>query len=400
MMKKYLNSSHLPRRKFLKQSTGLGALSYLGIAHLAFAQIQNPPIKQKAPLIVVFQRGAADGLHLLSPLEDPDFIAARSPEMRFAVNDYRVTFNDVNFYWHPEAKGLANLYQTKKLLAWQAVGINNETRSHFEAQEMIERGVQSLDQLPDNLGWMTRQANKMPKSSSLTLFSANPQLPRSMQGALQALAARDLQGGILINGGIATEKALEALFKVDGTLVATSLMQNNLQAIQRVNQLLMQQSEQAKIIPYETRGATPYPNTDPGVGLRSIARLLEVKSGVQFAWVDQGGWDTHENQPGRMNGLIKNLSLALQAFDEDMQARQQDYTLVVLTEFGRRLRSNRSNGTDHGHGSLALVMGSQVPGGQILGSWPGLSNHQLDRGVDLAVTTNYEKVLEQALAWT
>jgi uncharacterized protein (DUF1501 family) len=400
MMKKSLNYPHSHRRDFFRQTAGLGVMSYLGIAHLAFAQVQNPPIKQKGPLIVVFQRGAADGLHLLSPLEDPDFIAARSPEMRFAVNDYRVELNDVNFYWHPEAKGIANLYKAKKLLAWHAVGLNNETRSHFEAQEMIERGVQRLDQLPDNLGWMTRQVNKMPISSPLTLFSANPQLPRSMQGALQALSARDLQGGITINGGLATEKAVEALLKVDYALAAAPMMQNNLQAIQRVNQLLVEQSEQAKIIPYETRGATPYPNNDPGVGLRSIARLLEVKSGVQFAWVDQGGWDTHENQPGRMNGLIKNLSGALQAFDEDMQARKQDYTLVVLTEFGRRLRSNRSNGTDHGHGSLALVMGSHVPGGQLMGSWPGLSNHQLDRGVDLAVTTNYEKVLEQALAWT
>ena len=146
-------------------------------------------------------------------------------------------------------------------------------------------------------------------------------------------------------------------------------------------------------------GKTPYSNADPSVGLRSAARLIEAKVGLQYAWVDQLGWDTHENQPGRLNELIRNLSTSLAAFSQDMDAKNQPYTLVVMTEFGRRLRSNRSNGTDHGHGSLGLILGTKVPGGQTMGRWPGLSTGSLDRGVDLAVTTDYQKFLHQAFGY-
>jgi uncharacterized protein (DUF1501 family) len=155
----------------------------------------------------------------------------------------------------------------------------------------------------------------------------------------------------------------------------------------------------AKPEPYMGAGKTPYPNNNPGVGLRSVARLIEANVGLQYAWVDQSGWDTHENQPGRLNGQIKNLCTSLAAFSEDMDAKRQPYTLVVMTEFGRRLRSNRSNGTDHGHGSLGMILGSHVPGGQALGQWPGLSTGALNRGVDLSVTTDYQLFLQQAFSY-
>jgi uncharacterized protein (DUF1501 family) len=120
---------------------------------------------------------------------------------------------------------------------------------------------------------------------------------------------------------------------------------------------------------------------------------------VQYASVDQGGWDTHEYQNGKLDYLVRDLSHALLAFDEDMRAQQQTYTLVVMTEFGRRVRSNRSGGTDHGHASTSFLMGDTIPGGTVLGKWPGLASHQLNRGADLAVTTNYQDVLLQALRW-
>ena len=167
--------------------------------------------------------------------------------------------------------------------------------------------------------------------------------------------------------------------------------------IEEINRALPKQDN--RIAPYASAGQSPYPNSDPGVGLRSVARLMQANVGLQYAWVDQGGWDTHEHQGWKLNYLVKDLAMALQAFDEDMQAQKKDYTLVVLSEFGRRLRSNKSNGTDHGHAGLALVMGSQVPGGQVMGKWPGLQSDALDRGVDLAVTTDYQNVLQQALRW-
>ena len=191
--------------------------------------------------------------------------------------------------------------------------------------------------------------------------------------------------------------ALIALCNADSSSVSAPWMKDHFSNLDFINQVLARGL--AKPIPYESSGKTAYPNADPGVGLRSVARLIDANVGLQYAWVDQSGWDTHENQPGRLNNQVKNLSTSLAAFAEDMEAKKQRYTLVVMTEFGRRLRSNRSNGTDHGHGSLGLILGSNIPGGQVMGQWPGLNTEALDRGVDLAVTTDYQKFLNQAFSY-
>ena len=407
----------MKRRDFLK----LGASSYL-LAHEAFAGMSDmaisgdsgsgikaaasvikPNSNQASPLIVVFLRGGADALGILSPLEDPNFLAARPPDMRFTVDKAAgspIELNGTPLYWMANAKPFTELYADKRLVIWPAVGLRDETRSHFEAQEIMERGVQSLDRLPDSLGWMARaeQINTQRWSAnSLPLFSGNSSLPRVMQGARQVIVARDLQGGIPFPGGDNAFKAIQALCSADQSHSVSASMLETLQLIEEINRALPKQDN--RIAPYVSSGLMAYPNSDPGVGLRSVARLMQANVGLQYAWVDQGGWDTHEHQGWKLNYLVRDLSNALQAFDQDMQGQKKDYTLVVLSEFGRRLRSNRSNGTDHGHAGLALVMGSTVPGGQVMGKWPGLQADVLDRGVDLAVTSDYQEVLQQALRW-
>ena len=423
------------RRDFLKTSavmssslmTRLGSnlgLSGLltGISNASFAAEQNPTL-QPSPMIVVFLRGGADGLALLSPLDDPNFLASRPPEMRFAIDKSANTalnlpalnLDGTNFYWHPAATSLANLFNKKRLIAWQAVGIQDETRSHFEAQEMIERGLQSLQSIPDPFGWMARQvylnknltgrasqatnqaSNAAAPYKQLPLFAGSNTMPRAMQGASQVLAVRDLQGGVSFPGGPAALKAMQALGEVDSNHPAAQAMLGTFNTLEQVNLALPKTDN--KVLPYVSAGATPYPDSDPGAGLRSVARLMQINLGLQYAWVDHNGWDTHDNQPGRVNYLTNQLGNALQTFDEDMQAQNRNYTLIVMTEFGRRLITNKSNGSDHGHGGLALVMGSKVPGGKTMGKWPGLATNQLDRGVDLAVTTDYLKILQQAQAW-
>jgi len=353
------------------------------------------------PFIVVFLRGGADGLSILSPLSDENFLAARPPEMRFSiqVSSGQVEMANTMLYWHPEAGPLARLFSERQLLVWPAMGILNETRSHFEAQEMMERGVNSLNTLPDDLGWMARQVitKNQFQVNSVPLFAGNNNSPRSMQGAPSAIAVRDLQNGISLPNGAGGFNAVSALCGADLNSTATPWMKDHLGNLDFINQKLLKGL--AKPEPYMGAGKTPYPNNNPGVGLRSVARLIEANVGLQYAWVDQSGWDTHENQPGRLNGQIKNLSTSLAAFSEDMDAKKQSYTLIVMTEFGRRLRSNRSNGTDHGHGSLGMILGSNVPGGQALGQWPGLSTGALNRGVDLSVTTDYQLFLQQAFSY-
>ncbi len=392
------------RRLFLKSAVAglsIAGLDLAGIRGMAMAAPGQPQITSGAcPLVVVFQRGAADGLSILSPLDDPDFLAARPPGMRTATSDATTELGSTRFYWHPEAAPIAQLYRERRLAAWQAVGLKDETRSHFEAQEMVERGVQSLNHLPDQLGWLTRQfgAASQPAPGSaepLTLFAGSTNLPRAMQGAPGALASRDLQSGLDVGGGTAGFAALQALCAADRNDRNAASMLAHLEGMKRLNTKLPQAGD--KVLPYETAGTTPYPESDPGIGLRSVARVIHSGLGLRAAWVDQGGWDTHEGQPRRLDTQLRNLSLALLAFDQDMRARRQDYVLVVLTEFGRRLRSNRSNGTDHGHGSLALLMGDRIDGGKMMGRWPGLSTSQLDRGVDLAATTDTLEVLAQAV---
>ena len=400
----------MKRRQFLK--TGLHAALWsqtVGITRCAFAQGSSASLPM--PLIVVFLRGGADGLGMLAPLEDPNFIAARPPEMRFAIPPLDVknpvsiplTLGDTNLYWHPGATQLAQLYQARRLLAWPAVGFDDETRSHFEAQEIMERGLQSLQKRPDDLGWFTRQYQaNLPRLSAgalLPLFAGSNAMPRAFQGSDLVLAARDLQAGIPFPGGANLLKVQQALCEAESANNITGkAMLRTLDQIEAVNQALPKVD--GKTTPYMSAGSLAYPNSDPGIGLRSAARLLQARVGLQYAWVDQGGWDTHESQGYKLQNLLTQLGQALLAFDEDMKMQNQAYSLVVLTEFGRRLRTNRSNGTDHGHGSLALVQGSHIPGGQVMGRWPGLETAQLNRGVDLAVTTNYQALWASVLGWS
>jgi len=389
----------MDRRTFINSSSlsVLGLLS--GVSQFSLAQtaskIKN--VGQSGPFIIVFLRGGADGLGILSPLDEPSFIAARPPQMRFEPTITFVKKGGMTWYWHPAAASLAQLMESKRLVPWHAVGITNETRSHFEAQEIMERGVDSLQMIPDAYGMISRIASQNGMKNSEFLYAGSNNLPRAMQGNLPAMAVKDLQNGVPFPGGVDQLKILEKLVMADKNHPASSSIQLTLENLNKIQYALI--GNEKKVKPYESAGQTPYPNNDPGIGLRSVARLIQSKIGLQYAWVDQGGWDMHEGEPNRMPNVLGQLSQALLAFDQDMQAQNQKYTLVVLTEFGRRFRSNQSNGTDHGHGGLSFVMGSQIPSSQMMGNWPGLNEGDLDRGVDLAVTTPYQEVINQALQW-
>ena len=399
----------MKRREFLK---GGVALSLAGISDFALAgdsTLAAPASLPNArtPFVLVFLRGGADTLSLLSPLDDSDFIAARPPEYRFTpsgFNEKPLSMDGISLYWHPKAEPLAKLYGSGRLVPWVAVGFADETRSHFEAQEIMDRGVGSLQKFPDSKGWMVRQLARMGSQQGKTilpLFAGNNNLPGMLQGSDQVMAARDLTNGLNYPGGPAALRALQSLCSLEESHPASALMKATADTINVVNQTFPKESSNPnKVVPYASSGATAYPNSDPGVGLKSVARLLQANVGLQYACVDHLGWDTHEYQNGKIDYLLRDLSNALGAFDEDMQAQEQRYTLVVMTEFGRRLRTNRSGGTDHGHASLSLVMGSNIAGGKVYGRWPGLATAQLDRGVDLAVTTDYRQVLKQALEWS
>ena len=305
---------------------------------------------------------------------------------------------ELDFRLHHEAKPLQDLYNAGKLSIIHATGLTNGTRSHFEAQDLIERGVASLTQSHVSTGWLARYIKTQGMRGLITSTSATSAVSSSLSGESRALAIPDLtNGGLQVPGGIQASNLLRQLYSQDST--ATHLAgQSALDSFAILDSKIPKQPD-GKYAPYRADNNASYDSGgELSRGLQTIARLMKMDIGLSVACVDHGGWDTHESQPGRFNNQAGQLAHNLGAFYQDVARYQANLTVVVMSEFGRRLRSNRSQGTDHGHGGMMMVLGNTVRGGQLLGQWPGLETEQLDRGVDLSVTTDYRSVISELLS--
>jgi len=382
------------RREFLKAATIAGcALPMTSISRLAFAdQPQSKPL-----LVIVFLRGGADGLNLAAPAEDQDYIAARPPEMRVldTGESAGILLDRTNgFRMHAGAAGLAEMYHSGRLALIHAVGITDGTRSHFVAQDLIERGVANEKMLSIENGWLSRAL--VQSKGLVPAYSATNATVFALQGSSGVLATPDIASGLGVPWGYQTSNLLRTL-GMTGTTVAHQASLAALDVLDLVDQRLPK-DDKSKILPYVPSGNVSYNGAgDLSRPLSSIARLAKMDAGLSVACVDHGGWDTHEGQSGRFNNQVKQLSQGLTAFQQDMMAANKPVITVVITEFGRRLRANKSGGTDHGHGACWMVVGETVRGGNLYGKWPGLSTEKLDQGVDLAVTTDYRSLLYEAL---
>lgn len=353
-------------------------------------------------LVVIFLRGGADGLGLISPASDPDFIAARPELLRVlrqgdsAGRSIRQDIADVDFRFHQAAAPLADLYDAGDLSLIHAAGLTDATRSHFDAEARIERGVFGSDApLNDASGWIGRW-----------LQTARP------GGSMPALAVGAMRPASLIGGDAAVAETLADLVVGQGNWLS-GLLQTRLRAgfgnhptLQKPMDDLMSLSELVRgrfwsdadnaLKPYVA--SVPYPeNNQLSSPLQAVAQTIKQDLGLRVATVDFPGWDTHVNQADEFGGLVGTLSQALMAFWRDLGAWQQDVSVVVMSEFGRRLQSNTSGGTDHGRGNVMFVLGPQAKGGRMVGRWPGLSNEALEEGADLAVVTDYRDVLTELL---
>jgi uncharacterized protein (DUF1501 family) len=387
------------RREFIKAATLAGCyLPFSGISSLSFANAADLTRTQSSPLLLVlFLRGGADGLHLVAPPSDPDYIASRPPEMRVldAGDNSGIVLDQTNgFRMHPAATGLAELYRANHLAIVHAVGITDGTRSHFVAQDLIERGVENENMLSIDTGWLTRALAQ--NEGQLPAYSATNATVFSMRGFANTLSCPDISGGLSIPFGNQTTDFLQAISATgktkahQATLIALDIMEKVDAHVPK--------DDKNKALTYVPSGIADYSGAgDLTRSLASVARLAKMNMGLRVACVDYGGWDTHEGQASRFNNQVKQLSLGLAAFHQDMVASEQPVITVAMTEFGRRLRANKSNGTDHGHGACWLVMGDGVRGGNLYGEWPGLSTDKLDQGVDLAVTTDYRTLLYDVL---
>lgn len=337
---------------------------------------------ERQTLVVVFLRGGADGLNLVAPLEDDGYYRSRP---RIAIGKKDCVALDGFYGLNPLLKPLETAYQDGALAIVHAAGSEDDTRSHFEAQDLMEHGGLIGG------GWLgrfLRAQNSSNTSGPLAAVALGQAIPECLRGAPAATVLQSLDDFSLGDNRVALTKALGKLYGLE-TNVLASAGRDTLEALQRVEQL-----RTSKYLP--AHGAE-YGRDDFSRGLLEVARLIKARVGLRAASVDLGGWDSHFSQSLIMDPLILRLAKGLSAFYQDLGPEMQHTTVVVMTEFGRRVEENSAFGTDHGRGSVMFAMGGGIKGGRVLGQWPGLSREVLEGPGDLPVMTNYRNVLAPIL---
>ncbi len=385
----------LTRRVFLKN----GAISLIGLSAMpsflqrAIATTTNPGKKK---MVVLFQRGAMDGLNVVVPFGERSYYQMRPsiaiPEPHRGGAEAAIDL-DGFFGLHPSLQPLRPLFQKGQLAIVQAVGSPDPTRSHFDAQDFMESGTPGLKSTDD--GWLNRTLQSSPeeKPSPFRAVAFGPYLPRTLQGTAPAIAIPDLKQFKMFGPQQTTEGGFEAMYAQTVDQALHGVGQETFEAIDQLKKIHPES--------YQPENGAQYPKNRFGQSLQEIAELFKADVGLEVAFLDSGGWDHHVNEggvQGQLSNLLRDLGQGIAAFHQDMGDRMQDVVFVSMSEFGRTARENGNRGTDHGHANCMFVMGGAVKGGKVYTKWPGLGAGQLYEGRDLAVTTDYRTVLSEILA--
>jgi uncharacterized protein (DUF1501 family) len=344
-------------------------------------------------LVVIFQRGAADGLNIVVPHGEQSYYA-----MRPSINIPRNQVIDLGGFFglHPSLSPFQPLWNQRHLAIVHAAGSPDPTRSHFDAQDFMESGTPGLKATED--GWLNRSLRSLPGSGDSSAFRAialGPSLPRILSGSEPAAAVNNINefgvGGKNPNAA-PLANTFEAMYEqsVDSVLHGTG--QETFEAVK-----MLRAADPAK---YSPAAGANYPKGRFGDSLKQLARLIKANLGVQVAFADIGGWDHHVNEgstQGQIANVLREFSQSLAAFWIDLGDLAEDTVVVTMSEFGRTARENGNRGTDHGHANVMFVMGGSVRGGKVYGRWPGLDQSQLYEGRDLALTTDFRRVLGEAV---
>jgi uncharacterized protein (DUF1501 family) len=370
------------------------------IAAMAGSQLTQVAVGADGPgetLVVVFLRGGWDVLSVLPPIDGPDrgfYEAARNTLKIPTKGEGAALGLNGQLGLHPAMRPLFELYQGKRLAIVQATGMPSDTRSHFDAMEYLELGTPGSSTTPS--GWLTRHLQQANTTALLAPgLSLDANLATSLRGSLQALALTDPA-----DFGLSNDDEYRRV--LSGVLAKFYSGDNWLHQAGRQTLSALASIEKAGF-KGEYKPKVTYPETDFARSLKHVARMIKQDIGLRAATVDLGGWDTHQYQGDGSGGyfadLLTQLSGGMAAFyaDLDQTGHSKRTTVVVMSEFGRRLSQNASYGTDHGHASAMLVLGGGVNGGRLYGKWPGLAPEQLYDRADLAVTTDYRQVLAELL---
>jgi len=386
------------RRGFLKG----GALALVGTSVIpsfllrsVMAQATTAAANNKR-LVVLFQRGAADGLNIVVPYQEKNYYSMR-PSIAIKQQDVL----DLNGFFglHPALASFKPLYDQGHLAIIHAAGSTSTSRSHFDAQDYMESGTPDVKSTTD--GWLNRALLNGPapdgpggKPSAFRAVALGTQVPRTLQGKLPAIAVSNLADFSVGGKGPQTSSisnAFQAMYDESSDAVLHGTGQETFEAVK-----MLKAADPAK---YTPAAGVNYPNGAFGNSLKQIAQLMKANLGVEAAFSDIGGWDTHQNQgaaTGQLANRLTEFANGIAAFWKDMGDEAESITLVTMSEFGRTARQNGTGGTDHGHANVMFVLGGQVKGGKVYGKWPGLDNGQLNEGRDLAVTTDFRRVLGEA----
>jgi uncharacterized protein (DUF1501 family) len=387
----------ITRRVFLRN----GALAVVGTAALpsflarAAYGAADPGTRTKR-LVVIFQRGAADGLNIVVPHGEASYYA-----MRPTINIPKKSLLDLDGFFglHPAMSSFEPLWKQKHLAIVHATGSPDPTRSHFDAQDFMESGTPGVKATDD--GWLNRCLHELPArsgadSSAFRAIALGPSLPRILSGKEPAVALNNLND-FSIGGknpkAMPISNTFEAMYENSVDTVLHGTGQETFDAVK-----MLRTADPAK---YTPAASANYPKGRFGDSLRQLAQLIKANLGVQVAFADIGGWDHHVNEgstQGQIANVLGDFSQSIAAFWTDLGNLREDTVVVTMSEFGRTARENGNRGTDHGHANVMFVLGGPVRGGRVYGRWPGLDSSQLYEGRDLAVTTDFRLVLSEAVS--
>ena len=389
-------------RRFFLKSGGI-ALASVGAMQSVPSFLQRTALAQgigrasngrRKTLIAIFQRGAVDGLNMVVPFGESAYYSLR-PSLAIAqpkaAGDSREAAIDLDGFFglHPSLRTFKPLWDAKRLAIVHASGSPDSTRSHFDAQDYMESATPGRKGTPD--GWLNRYLQSKPdqKASPFRAVSMTQNMPRALYGRAPAVAITNL-ADFTIRAGTYSQNVQGGFEAIYDQSANDALGGTGKETFEAVNYLKKVNPAQ-----YRPENGAQYPRTPFGNSLLQISQMIKAGVGLEVAFADIGGWDTHSNQGNARGQLAQRLTefgAGISALVADLGALMDDVVILTMSEFGRTARENGTRGTDHGHGNAMFVIGNGVRGGKVFGQWPGLKTSDLYEGRDLAVTTDFRDV--------
>jgi uncharacterized protein (DUF1501 family) len=364
------------RRVFLKS----GGVAMIGMSTLpAFLRraVAATPMPNRKKLIVLFQRGAADGLNIVVPFAEPNYYRIRPtiaiPQPRQGGEAAALDL-DGFFGLHPSLAPLVPLFRKQQLAIVHAAGSPDTSRSHFDAQDYMESGTPGVKATED--GWLNRTLQAVPEegASPFRAVAMGQNLPLTLRGSAPAIALPDVKQFRVFAQSPAVEGGFEALYAqtVDQALRGTGT--ETFEAIE-----MLRKADPSR---FQPENGADYPRNRVGQALQQVAQLHKADIGLEVTFVDTGGWDNHVNEggaQGQLANLLRDLGQSLAAFSQDMGDRMEDIVVVTMSEFGRTAHENGNRGTDHGHANCMFVLGGAVKGGKVYDTRATLASRVVNR---------------------